>query len=77
MVNVAGTITKVKKVANVSPKITVHAKGPQKITLSPPIYIFGSHSENIEKKSIFNPIANGINPRTVVMAVRSTGLSLV
>ena len=35
--NVAGTITSVKNVANVNPKITVQAKGPQKITLSPPI----------------------------------------
>jgi hypothetical protein len=37
MVKVAGTITSVRKVANVNPKITVHAKGPQKMTLSPPI----------------------------------------
>jgi hypothetical protein len=37
MENVEGTITRVKKVAKVSPKITVHASGPQKITLSPPI----------------------------------------
>jgi hypothetical protein len=34
---VAGTITSVRKVANVNPKITVHARGPQKITLSPPM----------------------------------------
>ena len=31
-----GTITKVKKVAKVNPKITVQAIGPQKIALSPP-----------------------------------------
>ena len=31
-----GTINKVKKVANVSPNITVHAIGPQKRALSPP-----------------------------------------
>ena len=36
MEKVAGTMTKVKKVAKVSPKMTVHASGPQKITLSPP-----------------------------------------
>ena len=34
---VAGTITNVKKVAKVNPKMTVQASGPQKITLSPPI----------------------------------------
>jgi hypothetical protein len=33
---IVGTITKVRKVANVIPKITVQARGPQKITLSPP-----------------------------------------
>jgi hypothetical protein len=31
-----GTITKVRKVATVSPKITVHAMGLQKAALSPP-----------------------------------------
>ena len=36
MEKVAGTMTKVRKVAKVNPKITVQAKGPQKITLSPP-----------------------------------------
>jgi hypothetical protein len=35
--NVAGTMTKVRKVAKVNPKMTVQAKGPQKITLSPPM----------------------------------------
>jgi len=34
--NVAGTIIRVKKVAKARPKMTVLAKGPQKITLSPP-----------------------------------------
>ena len=34
---VAGTITSVKNVAKVNPKITVQASGPQNITLSPPI----------------------------------------
>jgi hypothetical protein len=38
----------------------VHAKGPQKITLSPPIYKCGLNSVINEKKSKFNPIANGI-----------------
>ena len=28
---------------------------------------------NKEKKSIFNPIAKGINPKTVVIAVNTTG----
>ena len=56
--------------------MTVHAKGPQKITLSPPIYIFGSRSESKEKKSMLRPIARGIKPRTVVIAVSTTGLSL-
>ena len=37
--NVTGTITNVRKVAKVSPNITVHARGPQKITFSPPKYI--------------------------------------
>jgi hypothetical protein len=34
--NVTGTITNVRKVAKVSPNMTVHASGPQKITFSPP-----------------------------------------
>ena len=33
---ITGTITKVRKVANVSPNIMVHDIGPQNITLSPP-----------------------------------------
>ena len=31
---------------------------------------------NNEKKSIFNPIDKGINPRIVVIAVKRTGLNL-
>jgi hypothetical protein len=34
---VAGTIIRVRKVAKDKPNMTVFAKGPQKITLSPPI----------------------------------------
>ena len=67
---------RVRKVAKVNPKITVLAKGPQKITLSPPTKTFGSHCENKEKKSMFRPMANGINPNMVVIAVRITGRNL-
>ena len=68
-----GTITNVKNVAKVNPNMTVHARGPQKITLSPPIYTCGSPVANSEKKLMLSPMANGISPRTVVMAVNNTG----
>ena len=35
-VKLSGWVNKVRKVAKVIPKITVQARGPQKITLSPP-----------------------------------------
>ena len=74
--NVAGTINRVKNVAKLNPKITVFANGPQNDTLSPPMYTCGSQSENSAKKSIFKPIANGINPKIVVIAVKITGRNL-
>ena len=51
----------------------VQAKGPQNITLSPPINKCGFKSVIKEKKSKFNPMANGINPKTAVKAVNKTG----
>jgi len=60
-------------VANVKPKMIVHDIGPQKITLSPPIEILGSPEPKNEIKSIFNPIAKGKSPSTVVIAVNNTG----
>ena len=35
--------------------------------------MFASNSLNNVKKLIFNPIAKGINPRMVVIAVNKTG----
>ena len=66
-------MTKVRKVAKVKPKMTVHDIGPQKTTLSPPKKICGSFSVNRVKKLMFIPVANGISPSTVVIAVKSTG----
>ena len=47
--------------------------GFQKMLLSPPMYILGSYSASRLKKSTLMPMASGNRPRTVVMAVRSTG----
>ena len=52
----------------------VHANGPQKTTLSPPMYKCGFKLIISEKKSKFNPIAKGINPKIAVKAVSKTGL---
>ena len=71
-----GTITSVRKVAKVNPKITVQHNGPQNTTVSPPTKKFGFHSETRVKKLIFKPVAKGINPKIVVIAVSKTGLNL-
>ena len=55
----------------------VHAIGANNILLSPPKKILGSYEANSPAKSILNPIARGIKPNIVVMAVRRTGRSLV
>ena len=39
--------------------------------------MLGSLVVNHEIKSMFNPVASGINPRTVVIAVSNTGLKRV
>ena len=74
--NITGTMTKVKNVANVNPYIIAQLIGPQKTTLSPPIKNCGSLLVINEIKSMLIPIANGIKPNTVVIAVNKTGRNL-
>ena len=62
--------------AKVNPKITVQHNGPQNTTVSPPTKKFGFHSDISVKKFIFKPVARGINPKIVVIAVSRTGLYL-
>ena len=57
--------------------MTVQAIGPQKATLSPPRKNCGSNSVTKVKKLKLKPMANGIRPKTVVIAVSSTGLRRV
>lgn len=73
----AGTNNKVSKVAKLSPKIIVHDKLPQNITLSPPKNMCGLSSVNKVMKLIFIPTASGTNPNIVAVAVRITGVILV
>ena len=51
--------------------------GAKNILLSPPKKIFGAYDVNRPAKSMLKPIAIGINPRMVVIAVNKTGRSLV
>ena len=51
--------------------------GPQKSAFCPPQYNSAFPLLSKPTKFIFNPIANGNNQSTVVIAVNKTGLSLV
>ena len=51
--------------------------GAKNMLLSPPKKMFGAYDVNRPAKSMLNPIAMGINPRMVVIAVRRTGRNLV
>ena len=64
----------VRNVAKLNPKIIVHDNGPKNITLSPPKCRCGFKSLSSVAKLIFIPIANGISPRIVAVAVRTTGV---
>ncbi len=44
--------------------------------MSPPTKNLGFHSETRVKKLMFKPVAKGINPKMVVIAVSKTGLNL-
>ena len=52
----------------------VQDRGPQNATLSPPKYRCGLPSLNKVAKSILNPIASGIRPSMVAVAVSKTGV---
>ena len=62
-----GTITSVSTVATASPKMTATAIGPQKAADSPPVM------RVIFLKSKLTPVAIGMSPRMVVIAVKTTG----
>ena len=62
-----GTMTSVRAVDTTSPKHTATAIGPQNWALSPPTI------RSMPRKSTLTPVAMGIRPSTVVMAVRMTG----
>ena len=69
-----GINNKVNTVANSKPKIIVQLNGPKNATLSPPKNIFGFPEDNNDSKLIFNPTANGINPKIAAVAVKITGV---
>ena len=51
--------------------------GPKNITLSPPKNNWASRRVNKVIKLMLRPVAKGIRPRIVVMAVKSTGRNLL
>ena len=52
----------------------VHDNGPKNITLSPPKCRCGLKFVSSVAKLMFIPTANGISPRIVAVAVRTTGV---